>query len=216
LWGKGKTSFHEKRSFSLPPHPHPFSRKAEYFGSRWSHTLYSNKLSHPYSRSERFTFADRQTLHIAKQFFTTDEIRHFTSPPPPFSREKRSILAPVGRILYIQINYHIFTREASASRLPTGEHFTLQSNSSRRMKSVTSHPQIIYHILTREASASRLPTGEHFTLQSNSSRRMKSVTSHPHISPGYGGWSQSSNFYNFFYLFLTNAFLCASMGWRIW
>ena len=96
MWGKGKTSFHEKRSFSLPPHPHPFSRKAEYFGSRWSHTLYSNKLSHPYSRSERFTFADRQTLHIAKQFFTTDEIRHFTSPnnlSHPYSRSERFTFA---------------------------------------------------------------------------------------------------------------------------
>ena len=30
MWGKGKTFFPVKKSFSLPPRPHPFSKKARY------------------------------------------------------------------------------------------------------------------------------------------------------------------------------------------
>jgi rod shape determining protein RodA len=33
IWGKGKTFFHEKKSFPLPPYPHPFSKKAGCFAA---------------------------------------------------------------------------------------------------------------------------------------------------------------------------------------
>ena len=43
--GKGKTFFHVKKSFSLPPRPHPFSKKARYGCSSLSrHSLWRRRI----------------------------------------------------------------------------------------------------------------------------------------------------------------------------
>jgi hypothetical protein len=45
MWGKGKTFFHGKKSFSLPPRPHPFSKKARYGCSSLSrHSLWRRRI----------------------------------------------------------------------------------------------------------------------------------------------------------------------------
>ena len=120
FWGKGKTFFHEKKSFSLPPNPHPFSKKAGYVCSRWSQTG-DIKSSYPYSRSERFTFAAGKhftlrsnasrriypALHVGLHAQTNTKVGYC-----------RSVVAAERKNIY-----HSRTREASASRL-------LQANSS--------------------------------------------------------------------------------------
>ena len=99
LWGKGKTFFLVKKSFSLPPHPHPFSKKAGYCRSVVA-AGGIKYLSHPNSRSERFTFAARQKLHIAQQCFTQAQACSSHPPPPSFFKKSevfcRSVVAAEG------------------------------------------------------------------------------------------------------------------------
>jgi len=98
-----------------------------------------NKTYHILTRaSERFTFAAGKKLHIAKQCFTTDAIRLFTSSNNlsyPYSRKR-------------------------ALHFAAGKSFTLRSNASRRMQSVSSHPQIIYHILTHASERFTFAAGK--------------------------------------------------------
>ena len=51
-------------------------------------------LSYPYSRKRALHVCRRQTLHIAKQCFTTDAIRLFTSLPPSFFKKSGVCFAP--------------------------------------------------------------------------------------------------------------------------
>ena len=91
IGGKGKTSFHVKRSFPLPPEPpFPFQEKRGII-----------TLSHPHSQSERFMFA------AGKRFTLRSNASRRIFPALHVGLHRKPTQL-----------YHILTREASASCLP--------------------------------------------------------------------------------------------------
>ena len=123
--GKGKTFFHEKKSFSLPPNPHPFSKKAGYCRSDVAAER-KKYLSQPNSRSERFTFAKGKRFTLR-------------------SNTSRRIYPALHVGLHTQTNTYACQRQAEIKKLScpysrserftfaAGKHFTLRSNASRRI-----------------------------------------------------------------------------------
>jgi hypothetical protein len=57
-WGKGKTFFHEKKSFSLPPHPYPFSKKARVLPLRCRGIIHTNSKEYKKSAAGTLPTAD--------------------------------------------------------------------------------------------------------------------------------------------------------------
>jgi len=135
--GGGKTFFHEKKGFS-PPHTPPLFEKSEVCFAHVVRKTGNINLSCPYSRKRALHVCQRQTLHIAKQYFTQDlscASRWFAAQtntsPPLFEKSEVCFAHVVRKTGNIKLSYHYSRSERFT--FAAGKHFTLRSNASRRI-----------------------------------------------------------------------------------